>query len=135
MALKSEIGSDARKNAYLGLWCLGLRNNVPLFIKIFDRLGKEIPVEYFNVPKKASRDVKFYVEEMNVEQVPTFIFYWQGKELGRIVENASTGMMKYIMGIFSSRGISGLLWIAVESAGKGGRCGKVETERRPTCIQ
>jgi hypothetical protein len=99
-ALKSRIGSDARIDVYLGLWCPDSRNNVPLFIKIIDRLGMEVPVRYFNVPRKASRDVKFYVEEMNVERVPTFIFYRQDKELGRIVENPTTGMMEDIMEIF-----------------------------------
>ncbi len=99
-ALKSKIGSDTRIDVYLGLWCPDSRNNVPLFVKILDRLGKEIPVRYYDVPRKASRDVKFYVEEKNVERVPTFIFYQEGGELGRIIENPKTGMMEDIMEIF-----------------------------------
>jgi hypothetical protein len=60
-------------------------NEVPvdLVLKLLDRLETGVPVRYFDVPRKASRDVKFYVEEFNVEKVPTFIFYKDGKELGR----------------------------------------------------
>jgi hypothetical protein len=99
-ALKSKLGPDVKIDVYLGLWCPDSRNNVPLFIKLMDRLGTAVPVRYFGSPRKASRDVKFYVEEFNVEKVPTFIFYKDGKELGRIVENPKTGLLEDVFDIF-----------------------------------
>lgn len=97
--LKGMLGSNMKIDVYLGLWCPDSRNNVPPFIKILDRLGARIPVRYFGVPRKASRDVKYYVEEMDVEKVPTFIVYRDGKEIGRIVENPKANMLVDFMDI------------------------------------
>jgi thiol-disulfide isomerase/thioredoxin len=95
-----KLGPGMKIVVFLGLWCPDSRNNVPLFIKLLDRLGTEVPVRYFGVPRKTSREVKFYVEEYNVEKVPTFIFYKEGKELGRIIENPKTGLLEDIFDIF-----------------------------------
>jgi hypothetical protein len=97
--LKTKFGPDMKIDVYLGLWCPDSRNNVPPFLKFLDRLGTGVPVRYFGVPRKASRDVKYYVEEMNVEKVPTFIFYRDGKEIGRIIENPKSGLIEDIMDI------------------------------------
>lgn len=98
-ALKTKLGPDMKIDVYLGLWCPDSRNNVPAFIKLLDRLGTGVPVRYFGVPRKANKDVKYYVEEMNVEKVPSFIFYRDGKEIGRIIENPKSGMIEDIMDI------------------------------------
>jgi hypothetical protein len=98
-ALKAKFGAGMKIDVYLGLWCPDSRNNVPLFLKLLDRLGTNVPVRYFGVPRKASRDVKYYVEEFNVEKVPTFIFYRDGKEIGRIVENPKAGLVEDILDI------------------------------------
>jgi hypothetical protein len=93
-ALKAKLGAEMKIDVYLGLWCPDSRNNVPPFIKILDRTGSAVPVRYYGVPRKASRDVKYYVEDMNILKVPTFIFYRDGKEIGRIIENPKTGMLE-----------------------------------------
>ncbi len=98
-ALKAGIRADIKIDVYLGLWCPDSRNNVPQFIKILDRLGVPIPVRYIDVPRKSSKEVKFYVEEFQVERVPTFIFYEGNAEIGRIVENPKTGMLEDSMDI------------------------------------
>jgi hypothetical protein len=92
--LKTKFGPDLKIDVYLGLWCPDSRNNVPLFLKLLDRLETSVPVKYYNVPRKASRDVKYYVEEFKVEKVPSFIFYRDGKEIGRIIENPKTGVVE-----------------------------------------
>ncbi len=93
-AMKAKLGPDMRIDVYLALWCPDSRNNVPVFIKILDRAGTAVPVRYFNLARKAKKDVKYYVEELKVERVPTFIFYRDGKEIGRIVENPKAGMIE-----------------------------------------
>jgi hypothetical protein len=98
-ALKAKLGADMRIDVYLGLWCPDSRNNVPPFIKIIDRLGTGIPVRYFSEPRKASKDVKYFVEELKVERVPTFVFYKDGKEIGRIIENPKLSLIEDIMEI------------------------------------
>ena len=98
-ALKAKLGTDMKIDVYLGLWCPDSRNNVPPFIKILDIAASNVPVRYFGLPRKASRDVKYYFEEMQVERVPTFIFYRGGKEIGRIIENPKTGMLEDMLDI------------------------------------
>jgi len=98
-ALKTKLRPNTRIDVYLGLWCPDSRNNVPLFIKILDRLGANMPVRYFDSPRKASRDVRYYVEEMKVEKVPTFIVYRNGQEIGRIIENPKVGMLEDLLDI------------------------------------
>jgi len=98
-ALKTRLGSGMKIDVYLGTWCPDSRNNVPLFLKILDRAGVTVPVRYFNVPRKSPRDAKYYVEAMQVERVPSFIFYRDGKEIGRIIENPKTGMVEDMMDI------------------------------------
>ncbi len=91
--LKTKIGENLKIDVYLGTWCSDSLNNVPKFIKIIDTVGEDnIPVNYYNVERKPSRDVKYYVEDLKVERVPTFIFYRDGKEIGRIIENPKNSL-------------------------------------------
>lgn len=98
-ALKERLASGMRIDVYLGLWCSDSRTNVPLFIKILDRAGTSVPVRYFEVPRKASKDIKYFVEDLKVERVPTFIFYRNGGEIGRITENPKATLLEDIMEI------------------------------------
>ncbi|MBM3790741.1 MAG: hypothetical protein FJW35_10400 [Acidobacteria bacterium] len=98
-AIKQGPHTGLEIDVYLGLWCPDSRNNVPLFVKIMDRLALEVPVRYFDVPRKPSSDVTYYVEEFEVRRVPTFIFRRDGREIGRIVENPEAGMLEDMMDI------------------------------------
>ena len=98
-ALKARAGSDMRIDVYLGLWCKDSRNNVPLFIKILDRLGGSVPVRYISVTRKANKEIKYFVEDLKIDRVPTFVFYRGGKEIGRIIENPKAGMLEDLMEI------------------------------------
>ncbi len=82
--------SDKIKNTditiVMGTWCSDSRTLVPEFYKILD---------YFNYPSDkvklimVDRDKKGRgdeVNDLNIHLVPTFIFYKDGKELGRIIE-------------------------------------------------
>ena len=93
--LKAKIGDNLSIDVYLGTWCSDSQNNVPVFIKIIDSLKQEnLPVNYFNVERKPNREIKYFVEKMKVERVPTFIFYRNGEEIGRIVENPKNSIIE-----------------------------------------
>ena len=94
--IKEKIGAGLKIDVYLGTWCGDSRNNIPKFIKIIDGLevGDNLQVNYFNVERKPKPDVIYYVEELKVERVPTFIFYREGKEIGRIVENPTNSLVE-----------------------------------------
>jgi thioredoxin 1 len=98
-ALKSKLGTGVRIDVYLGLWCPDSLNNVPQFIRIVDRLGAGVTVRYFSLPKKADKSIRYFVENLKVDRVPTFLFYRCDKEIGRIVENPKIGMIEDFMDI------------------------------------
>ena len=69
-------------------------------MKIIDDINKkEVEVNYYTVERKAGKDIKYFVEDLKIERVPTFIFYRDGKEIGRIVENPSNSLVEDFLDI------------------------------------
>ena len=99
--LKSMVGQDLKIRVYLGLWCPDSRNNVPRFLRILDEIGVPVPVQYFGVQRKPSKEMKYFVDKAQVERVPTFIFFRGEKEIGRIVENPKVGLCEDMLAILS----------------------------------
>jgi hypothetical protein len=67
-------------------------------MKILDAVNvPEFKVGFYEVERKATADQKYYVEEMMVEKVPTFIFFANGFEMGRIVENPKNSILQDMM--------------------------------------
>ncbi len=100
-ALKAQLGNGLKIDIYLGLWCPDSRNNVPPFLKILDQIGTGMRARFFGVQRKASSNIRFYVDKVQVERVPTFIFYRGDKEIGRIVENPKAGLCEDMIEILS----------------------------------
>ncbi|MCP5102997.1 MAG: hypothetical protein GY950_06450 [bacterium] len=96
--LAAKTGDNLKIVVYLAFWCGDSKDNVPPFVKIVDKIneatGKNLPVDYFTVERKPNKDVKCFVEELKVERVPTFIFYRDGKEIGRIIENPKQSLVE-----------------------------------------
>ena len=87
-----------KADVYFAYWCDDSKNNVPIFLKIMDALNvPEFKVNFYEVEKKATADQKYYVEDMMVEKVPTFIFYANDFEMGRIVENPKNSILQDMM--------------------------------------
>ena len=99
--LEARLGNNLKIDVCLGLWCPDCRNNVPKFIKIIDRLETNLPINYYSVPRKSSRDIKYFIEDLKVERVPTFIFYRDGEEIGRIIENPQKSLIEDFLEIIS----------------------------------
>jgi len=98
--LKSKVGNNLKIDVYLGFWCGDSKRNVPLFLKIVDQIdSKNLEVHYFAVDRKPTKETKYFVEHLKVERVPTFIFYRDGKEIGRIIENPENNMLEDFLGI------------------------------------
>jgi hypothetical protein len=96
-SLKSKA-SELKADVYFGYWCDDSKNNVPLFLKIIDVISvPEFKVNFYEVDKKATADQKYYVEDLLVEKVPTFIFYVNDFEMGRIVENPRNTILQDMM--------------------------------------
>jgi hypothetical protein len=100
-ALRSRLGDNLRIDVYLGLWCSDSRAQVPPFLKILDAIGAPIPVRYFAVERKTDKGIRYYVGHLQVERVPTFIFYRGDRGIGRIVENPEVGLCEDMLEILS----------------------------------
>ena len=71
----------------LGTWCSDSRREVPRFIKILDFIGfPEDKYLFLNVDRN-KKGLTDEVDNLNIEFVPTFIIYENGKEIGRIIES------------------------------------------------
>jgi len=70
----------------MGTWCSDSRREVPRFYNILDYLhypADKIKLLMVGRDKKGKSDE---TEGLNIEKVPTFIFYKDCEELGRIIE-------------------------------------------------
>jgi thiol:disulfide interchange protein len=95
--LASKTGENLKIDVYLAFWCSDSKRNVPPFLKIIEKINKHnnnLAVNYFTVKRKPTRETKYFVEDLKVERVPTFIFYKDGKEIGRIIENPQKSLIE-----------------------------------------
>ena len=85
----------------MGTWCSDSRREVPRFMHILDYW--EFPVE--NVTFIGVDDLKISpvgeYEYLGIERVPTFIFYKNNIEAGRIIENPVTSLEKDMVKIIT----------------------------------
>lgn len=82
---------------FLGSWCDDSHREVPRFCKIMDHpyfSGTE--VKYFCVDGNKANDV-INTEDYYLQFVPTFIFYYRGEELCRIIEQPKDSLEEDIM--------------------------------------
>ncbi len=86
----------------LGTWCGDSKEQFPVFEKVIDLLPPEIiPINIIGVNRDKSAG-DFDISSLKIEFVPTFIFYENGQELGRIIEIPSDSMEKDILHILSN---------------------------------
>jgi thiol-disulfide isomerase/thioredoxin len=83
----------------MGTWCPDSRREVPRFLHVLD-LWKFPPerVTYIGVDDAKKSPVGEY-EGLGIQRVPTFIFYKNNIEAGRIIENPSTSLEQDIANI------------------------------------
>jgi hypothetical protein len=69
-----------------GAWCSDTQRELPRFFKIINEIG--VPnnhIEMIMVDEN-KKTVAFNISVLQVTNIPTFIFFKDGKELGRIIE-------------------------------------------------
>jgi hypothetical protein len=98
--IKGKLPEKLHIDVYFAFWCGDSEVNVPKFMRLVDLLNdNRIQVTYYITDRKASRQVKYYVESLKVERIPTFIFYHGKKEMGRIIENPQENLIKDFLSI------------------------------------
>ncbi len=85
-ALASQRRSELKVEAIIGTWCGDSRREVPHFMKVQQKLGDDrLPVVFMGVDRSKQHPAEA-AEGRDIQRVPTFIVYHNGKEIGRIIE-------------------------------------------------
>jgi len=86
----------------MGTWCGDSKEQTPIFYKILDAANfnyNNLQLIAVNRGKSTPDNLQ---EGLNIERVPTFIFYKKGKEIGRFVEfpqeTVEADMLKIVSG-------------------------------------
>lgn len=88
--------------AFMGTWCGDSKEQTPVFYKILDATNfnyKNLQLITVDRSKKTPNNLQ---EGFDVQRVPTFIFFKEGKEIGRFVEfpreTVEADMLKIVSG-------------------------------------
>lgn len=88
---------------FMGTWCGDSKRETPRFYKILEMADfdtKNLELITVNRGKKTPDNLQ---EGLNIIKVPTFIFYKDGKEIGRYVEFARESLEKDMLKIVSGK--------------------------------
>lgn len=98
--IKSKIG-DFTIKGFMGTWCGDSKRETPRFYKLLDAANfKESKFELITV-NRSKKTPDSLEQGFNIIRVPTFIFYKNGKEVGRYVEYPRETLEKDILKIIS----------------------------------
>lgn len=90
--LKKVDISNLTITIVMGTWCPDSRREVPRFMKIVDQWGfPEGKIRFIGVDINKIAPLADY-NELGIERVPTFIFYENNSEKGRIIEVPVTSL-------------------------------------------
>lgn len=99
-----DIKRDVNKldiTIVMATWCSDSRREVPRFFKIMDYLSypsEKIKIIAVNREKKG---IENETDNLNIKFVPTFIFYKDGHEIGRIIETPNESLEKDLNNIIN----------------------------------
>ncbi len=93
---------DVDIKTVMGTWCSDSRTEVPHFYKILDEINfPEEKVTLINV-NRDKQGLENEVEGLDINFVPTIIFYKAGEEIGRIIEMPYETLEKDMLEIISA---------------------------------
>ncbi|MGB0880172.1 MAG: thioredoxin family protein [Polaribacter sp.] len=101
--LKKELKGVTIKG-FMGTWCGDSKRETPRFYKILEATDfntKNLELITVNRRKRTPDDLQ---KGLQIIKVPTFIFYKDGKEIGRYVEYARESLEKDMLKIVSEQG-------------------------------
>lgn len=88
----------------MGTWCSDSREHVPPFYQVVDQLHiPESSIDLVAVDRK-KQGAHMDISLLKIEYVPTFIVYYKGKEIGRIVEDTKKSIEKDLLELLQQQG-------------------------------
>ena len=86
----NKNSNDISIKVIFGSWCGDSKRNVPAFQKIVEVSNfDKSKIEYIAVNRK-KKVGSVDIASLDIKRVPTFIFYRNDKEIGRIIENPTS---------------------------------------------
>jgi thiol-disulfide isomerase/thioredoxin len=85
----------------MGTWCSDSREQIPSFYKILNELNYPTDKITLICVDRNKKGLSDEVSNLNIELVPTIIFYRNGKEIGRIIETPQESLEKDLLRIIS----------------------------------
>ncbi|MBL4754838.1 MAG: thioredoxin family protein [Flavobacteriales bacterium] len=89
----NTLSENVTVEVYFGTWCSDSRYWVPAFMGVLDKTNLADKIELVAVSRSKKTKETAKLEEI-IELVPTFVFWRDGKELGRIVETPKASLVK-----------------------------------------
>jgi thiol-disulfide isomerase/thioredoxin len=98
--LEGEI-DDISITIVMGTWCSDSREQIPSFYKILNELNYPTDKITLICVDRNKKGLSDEVSNLNIELVPTIIFYRKGKEIGRIIETPQESLENDLLRIIS----------------------------------
>ncbi|UOK42751.1 MULTISPECIES: thioredoxin family protein [Flavobacterium] len=94
---------DVTVLVFMGTWCDDSQLQVPGFFKIMEALQFDNTKVTLIAVDKNKKTPEQFEKELDITNVPTFIFYKNGKEIHRIVERPMESLEKDMLKIISGQ--------------------------------
>jgi thiol-disulfide isomerase/thioredoxin len=100
----AAIEPGAEVTVFLGTWCGDSEREVPRLWRALDEAGGDVPfqIHYIGVDRQ-KKEPAAPITNFEIEYVPTFIVSRQGREVGRIVEEAPHGVEWDLLALLSGK--------------------------------
>lgn len=103
--INTFYSNDVRIKIYLGTWCGDSKREVTRFLKIVDHSKiKMSNIELIGLDNRSDaykQGPNGEEKGLNIHRVPTFLFYKDDQEIGRIVESPATSLEKDVAQIYA----------------------------------
>ncbi|MGH2664453.1 thioredoxin family protein [Flavobacterium sp.] len=88
---------------FMGTWCEDSQHQVPAFYKVLEQLGFDEKNSTLIITDRTKTTPDHLEKDKNITNVPTFIFYKNGKEIHRIVETPVNSLEEDMFKIISGK--------------------------------
>lgn len=102
MQLK-QIPFDYSITIFMGTWCEDSQNQVPKFYKILNEINFPSDKITLITMSRDKTTPELFEKNLNITNVPTFLFFKNKKEMNRIVESPIENLEVDILSILSSK--------------------------------
>lgn len=98
------VPPGAEVTVFLGTWCSDSARELPRFWRSLDEAGGSVPfqIHYVGVDREKKQPAA-PIANFEIEFVPTFIVSREGREVGRIVEEAPHGVERDLLALLSGK--------------------------------